>query len=205
MQVRIAVALVSLSLAAAQTVAAAGLHAGEVLAMGGQCFTIADGNRTELKPGDPVHVGDSIEVPEGAKIKIRLDDGSIIAAAPGSKVTISAFTMGGAEKRDSRLALANGLLRAIVAPVGEPQHFEIDTATGVAAVRSTDWFIEAKPDSTQVGVLEGVVTLSGTTTGRTVRIPARWGARVFAGRDPVPARVWTRAEFDNDIARTNLP
>ncbi len=96
-------------------------------------------------------------------------------------------------------------IRAVVAAVGEPQKFEVDTATGVAAVRSTDWFIEAKPGSTQVGVLDGVVTLASAATQRAVRIPARWGARVEAGRDPVPPRVWASSEFDDVIARTDVP
>ena len=61
----------------------------------------------------------------------------------------------------------------------------------MAAVRSTDWFIDAQPGSTQVGVLEGRVSLKSVATGKEIVIPARWGARVEAGRDPVPARVWT--------------
>jgi hypothetical protein len=191
--------------ASAGPASAAGAHAGDVVAMGGQCFVAAAGARTPLKVGDPVHVGDSVEVPAGAKLKLRLDDGSIVSAAPNSQLTIQSFTVGGADKRDVHIALNTGLLRAVVAAVGEPQHFEVDTATGVAAVRSTDWFVEAKPDSTQVGVLDGAVSLTSATTGKGVRIPARWGARVEAGRDPVPARVWTAAEFDAVIARTDVP
>ena len=79
----------------------------------------------------------------------------------------------------------------MVASVKGSSHFEVDTATGVAAVRSTDWFIEARPGSTQVGVLEGRVSLAKRRHRNRDRIPARWGARVEAGRDPVPARVWS--------------
>jgi hypothetical protein len=102
------------------------------------------------------------------------------------------------------LSLGVGLLRAVVSALSGLAHFEVDTATGVAAVRSTDWFIEARPGSTQVGVLDGRVSLKSVTTGREIVIPARWGARVEAGRDPVPARVWTEAEFADFIGRTNL-
>jgi hypothetical protein len=56
----------------------------------------------------------------------------------------------------------------------------------------------------QVGVLDGTVSLTSAATQRSVNIPARWGARVEAGRNPVPARVWTRAEFDDFIARTTV-
>jgi hypothetical protein len=71
-------------------------------------------------------------------------------------------------------------------------------------VRSTDWFIEAKAGSAQVGVLTGSVVLSSAATGRAVTIPARWGARLEAGRDPVEARVWAPEEFQAVISRTSL-
>jgi hypothetical protein len=185
--------------------AAAAQSVGEVLAMGGQCFLQAGGQHTPLKIGDAVHVGDAVDVPEGAKLKLRMTDGTVIAASAGTHLTIDQYAMGGADKRDAKLDLASGLLRAVVAAVGDPQKFEVSTATGVAAVRSTDWFIEAKPGSSQVGVLDGLVAFSSVATGKTVRIPARWGSRIEAGKDPVPARVWTDAEFDADIARTNVP
>jgi len=185
--------------------AAAAAPAGEVLAMGGQCLRTAGGQSTPLKIGDPVSVGDTIDVPPGAKLKLRMADGSILAAGSGSRLVIAAYALGGDSKRDAKIDLASGLIRAVVASVGEPQKFEVDTATGVAAVRSTDWFIEARPGSTQVGVLDGVVTLESAATQHSVRIPARWGARVEAGRDPVPPRVWASSEFDDVIQRTDVP
>jgi hypothetical protein len=178
--------------------------AGEVLAMGGQCFIEAGGQRSQVKIGDPVHVGDTLDAPEGAKLKLRMVDGSVISVASGSRMTIDAYAGGGGQARDAKLSLAAGLLRAVVAPVSQPSRFEVATATGVAAVRSTDWFIEAKPGSTQVGVLAGTVSLTSSATEHAVDIPARWGARVEAGRDPVQARVWRQSEFDAVIARTDL-
>jgi hypothetical protein len=180
--------------------AIAGQPAGEVLAAKGESFATSEGKRATLKVGDKVEVGDVVEVPETAKLKLRMIDGSVLSAAPGTKVTIQTYV---AEPRDAKLALASGLLRAVVAKAGDPAKFEVDTATGVAAVRSTDWFILADPKGTQVGVLDGKVSLASTATHHAVDIPARWGARVEPGRDPVPARVWSQAEFDNVIGRTN--
>jgi hypothetical protein len=202
---RLKAAAIAALMVVALVSAASAQSVGEVLAMGGQCFVEAAGQRTPLKIGDAVHVGDAVDVPQGAKLKLRMADGSVIAAAAGSHLTIDQYKLGGADKRDAKLDLANGLIRAVVAAVGEPQHFEVSTATGVAAVRSTDWFIEAKPGSAQVGVLEGAVGFSSVATGKAVRIPARWGSRIEAGMDPVPARVWSDAEFDAVIARTDVP
>jgi hypothetical protein len=186
--------------------ASAPAQAGEVLALFGQCFVEIAGRRDPLKLGDPVHAGDTLDVAAGAKLKLRMKDGSVIAVASGSRVTIAEYRVGeNGESRDAILSLGEGLLRAVVSRLTGPPHFEVETATGVAAVRSTDWFIEAKPGSTQVGVLDGRVSLKSAATGQEIVIPGRWGARVEAGRDPVPARVWTEAEFADFIQRTNLP
>jgi hypothetical protein len=180
-------------------------QAGEVLALVGQCFVATGGRTNGLRPGDAVHVGDTLDVAVGAKLKLRMNDGSVIAVASGSHMTIADYRLGnGGESRHATLSLGEGLLRAVVSVFRGLPHFEVDTATGVAAVRSTDWFIEARMGSTQVGVLDGRVSLKSVATGREIVIPARWGARVEAGRDPVPARVWTAAEFADFIGRTNL-
>jgi hypothetical protein len=180
-------------------------QAGEVLALVGQCLVETGGRTNALRPGDTVHVGDTLDVAVGAKLKLRMNDGSVIAVASGSHLTIADYRLSnGGESRHATLSLGEGLLRAVVSVLTGLPHFEVDTATGVAAVRSTDWFIEARTGSTQVGVLDGRVSLKSVATGREIVIPAHWGARVEAGRDPVPARVWTAAEFADFIGRTNL-
>jgi hypothetical protein len=185
--------------------AAVGPQAGEVLALFGQCFVEVAGHKSPLKLGDAIHIGDTLDTAAGAKLKLRMNDGSVIAVASDSRVTIAEYRIGeGGESRAATLSLGEGLLRAVVSTLRGPPRFEVDTATSVAAVRSTDWFIEARPGSTQVGVLEGRVSLKSASTGQEIVIPARWGARVEAGKDPVPARVWTAAEFADFIQRTNL-
>ena len=183
----------------------AATEAGSVLAMRGQCFVIAGSQQTPLKLNDTVDVGDVAYAPVGAKLKLLMVDGSVISVGSGTKLAIQAYGFDkSSQHRSVVMALAGGLLRAVVAKVAAPSVFEVTTATGVAAVRSTDWFIENKGDSTRVGVLRGVVMLSGAATGRSVRIPARWGSHVAAGKDPVPARLWTTAEFADVIGRTDL-
>jgi hypothetical protein len=144
-------------------------------------------------------------VPADGKLKLRMADGSVISIAAGTRLTIAAYGVDGAgQRQDARLSLAQGLLRAVVAPVQRPASFEVDTAVGTAAVRSTDWFIEVVPNAMQVGVLTGSVEMTSAATNRRGMIPARWGARMEAGRDPVPPRVWSPAEFAAFIARTDV-
>ena len=73
-------------------------------------------------------------------------DGSIISVAAGTQMTIRAYAVDAAgQRQNATLSLGQGLLRAVVAPVTGPARFEVDTAVGTAAVRSTDWFVEAFP------------------------------------------------------------
>lgn len=180
--------------------------AGSVVGLFGPCVVESGGVRSALKLGQVVQVSDTVVVPAGAKLKLRMTDGSVVSVASGSRVTIKTYAVNNAGQREkAQLSLGQGLLRAVVTPVAHPAAFEVETAVGTAAVRSTDWFVEATPGAMQVGVLSGAVRLTSAATGEGVTIPAHWGGRLEAGRDPVPPRVWSNAEFDAVIARTNVP
>src|SRR5581483_4530128 len=168
-------------------------NAGEVLTFNGDCFVVAGDQRTPLKMGDPVHVGDKIDVPEGAKLKLRMADGSVLALASGTHMTIQSYAMStNGQQRDAKLGLDTGLLHAVVSTMSQPSNFEVDTATGVAAARSTDWFVEDSPDRMSVGVLDGEVSFAardartGAMTG-TVTIPPDSGSEIDTGQAPPPA------------------
>jgi hypothetical protein len=179
--------------------------AGTVVGLSGQCFVESGGARAALRLGQAVQVSDTVDVPAGGKLKLRMNDGSVVSVAEGSRMTIGAYAVNGAGQRENaHLSLGQGLLRAVVAPVERPASFEVETAVGTAAVRSTDWFVEASGGGMQVGVLIGSVDMTSGATRRGVTIPARWGGRLEAGRDPVPPRVWSQAEFDAVIARTDV-
>ena len=189
-------------MSAASALAAA---AGTVVGLSGECFVERGGARAPLKLGQAVEVADTVDVPAPGKLKLRMADGSVISVASGSRVGITAYGVDGSGQRESaKLALGQGLLRAVVAR-GKPASFEVDTAVGTAAVRSTDWFVAAGAGAMQVGVLAGSVEMTSAATRRGVTIPARWGARLEQGRDPVPPRVWSQQEFADVIARTDVP
>ena len=143
------------------------------------------GQRSALKLGDPVHVGDTVDVAAGAKLKLRMNDGSVIAAASGTRLTIDELR--GRRRRPEPRRQAVVERRAGARRRG---HFQ-----GAVAFRgrhrdrgrcraSTDWFIDARPGATQIGVLGGSVSLTSRATGKAVDIPARWGA----GSRPVAIR-----------------
>ena len=111
-----------------------------------------------------------------AKLKLRMADGSIISVASGTQMTIRAYAVDAAgQRQDATLSLGQGLLRAVVAPVTGPAKFEVDTAVGTAAVRSTDWFVEAFP-ARDASRCSGRFNRDDQRCHRgSVIIPERWG------------------------------
>lgn len=195
----------ALLLLAASATAQASDHAGDVLAVSGNCFVEIAGQRSALKPQDPIHVGDTLVIADGAKLQMRMLDGSVVTAAAGTRMTVGPYAIDAATgKRDAQFSLWQGLLRAIVSKVSQPSRFEVDTATAVAAVRSTDWFVEATPSHSQIGVLNGHVMVEGTATGRSVEIVDGQGTDVKRGASPTKPRPWAKREFDEYIARTRI-
>jgi hypothetical protein len=177
--------------------------AGSVVGLSGQIIVDRGGQRYALKIGDQVYTEDGFQVPAGAKLKLRMSDGSILSLAPDTTLRIDAYALDGYGRRQSAgVSIGQGLLRAVTAPGGQPGSFEVNTAVGTSGARSTDWFVEAAPGYEQVAVLNGSVSLASRTTGRSVLIPPGSGSRLDAGRDPTPPRAVSPAEFAALIART---
>ena len=177
--------------------------AGSVIGAAGQTTVRRGGQLVPLTIGAPVFVGDSVQVPADGKLKLRMSDGSILALAPASNMRIDTYVVDPSGRRQAAgLSVGQGLLRAVTAPVDRPASFEIDTAAGSAAVRSTDWFVNMIAGFEQVSVISGSVSLASRATGRAVTIPAGMGSRLYAGRDPEPPHPISPAEFAGLIART---
>jgi hypothetical protein len=174
---------------------AAATAVGTVIRVSGSCTV----HGRVLNSGDVVQIGDTLDVPTGGILKLRMADGSVISVAPGSRITVADYENAD-PGRAAKLVLAQGMLR--VTSVARP--FEVSTAVGTAVVgsHSADWFIKAEAGSAEVGVLAGTVDLTSSLTGVSVSIPAHWGTHLEAGRAPVPPRVWNQMEFNAVIRVT---
>jgi hypothetical protein len=200
--------------------AEAGPLAGSVVGLAGQVFVDRSGQRYELRLGDQVFVDDTFTVSADAKLKLRMNDGSVLSLASNTTLRIDAYALNSNGQRQSAgLSLIGGLVRALTAPAAQPSVFEINSAVGTSGARSTDWFsgvLTASPPpgsrlsgtplgSAYVVVLSGTVALTSRATGRAVLVTPRYGSEVLAGQDPHPPVLHTQAEIDRLTARTELP
>ena len=180
--------------------------AGTVIGVSGDCFVVRGGGRAALGLGQPVQVGDILDIAVSAKLKLRMEDGSIIAIASGTWMTILALT--------HSMLPASGRMRPnrwgrdCCAPwsLRLPGRRGSKSRLPLAPPRCARQTGLSRPSraAMQVGVLSGTIAMTSNATGASITIPARWGARLEAGRNPVPPRVWSQAEFDGGDGIVNL-
>ena len=161
---------------------AADVVVGSVVATRGEVFSDAGGGQQSLATNAPVHRGETIVTGAG-KAKIALNDGTIVSIGENTRVRMVHFA-GTSKSANVGLNLVSGVLRPFVVKAVSTGTFEVETQTAIAAVRGTDWVIEATPERTSVAVVRGVVAVSG----RTDRPSDRRAALARAGHGRAPRR-----------------
>ncbi len=160
-----------------------------------------------------------LDVPDGAKLKLRMSDGSVIALGASTRMTVQAYAVdNNGDKRDVRLQVGSGLIRAVVSKVSQPSSFEVATAMQQRPLISpARWFVEVDPSVTRVSVLEGTVavvslTQTATVTAATrspaanvVLVPSRSVSTIAAKKQPTPPTKATQADFNRLIEQSTVP
>ncbi|HZK89716.1 MAG TPA: FecR family protein [Stellaceae bacterium] len=195
-----AAALVLLGALWASTASAA---SGEVLALSGSPVIETGSQKRAAAVGDSVETGDTIDAPEDTKVRLRMNDGSIVTIAAGTRLTIDKYDVDASGSRQAaELSLSKGLVRSVVSSGGETPNFEIKTATGVAAVRGTEWYVDAEGQTTKVYVVTGNVSLADPAGANAVTIPPMSASSVDAHKKPTPVRPITQDELQALVERT---
>jgi hypothetical protein len=184
---------------------AADVIVGSVRAVRGTVFLDSGNGPQPLTVNATVHPGDAI-VSNAGKAQIVLDDGTIISVGENSRVRIAAHERT-ANAAATRVGLVSGALRLFVAKMTPAGKFEVETETAIAAVRGTDWVIEATPEQTSVAIVSGVVAVSGRdgNAQATVVLDARrQGTDVRRGNPPTPVREWGAQRFSDTLSRATF-
>ena len=164
---------------------------GSVLAVRGSVFADTGAGSQPLTINAPLRHGDTI-VANAGKVKIALNDGTVVSVGENSRLRLGDNEiLSGSVK--ARIHLISGALRMLVTKITPTGRFEVETETAIAAVRGTDWVIEATPEGTAVAVLRGVVAVAGRVAqpNATVvlRLPGH-GTDVRPGSAPTPPAPW---------------
>ena len=109
------------------------------------------------RTGLPLYLGDTLQTRKNARILLRLVDGSRLAMAPGTRLTLLQTNANSARKSSlSFLALQKGGVRFYVNPRSEFSMFEfkIQTETAFIQAQTADFIIKAAKGNTEIATFE---------------------------------------------------
>ena len=152
---------------------------------------------SEAKKGTTLYFNDILETGVGGRLRAKLEDGSILALGPQSKLTVVKHD---AKTQQSSFDLEYGKVRAQV--TGKPQQFDINTKTAVAGVLGTDEVVDgSNPLLTLVYCVEGSVSVrnSDLTVPGTVILTTGQMTTVQQGVAPTAPRTTTTDELNGAL------
>ncbi|QEX17304.1 hypothetical protein FRZ44_26000 [Hypericibacter terrae] len=174
---------------------------GEVVRLQGHVAKTRGSGETALGLGDKVALGDSIVTGENGKVDLRFADGSLLTVGPSSRVEVARFAPKAGGGGEALLSLLSGIIKLIVNDGTRWGRFAVQTETAVAAVRGTEWLVEAGKDTSAVLVLSGTVEVAGRAAGPVFKLGPGQGTDIKAGAAPTPPKIWGAARRQKALAR----
>jgi hypothetical protein len=164
----------------------------------------------DVKPGDPVFLGDTIKTGADVRARIVLSDASVIIIAPNSSVLMKGHYVEREQGiRNSVLKAMKGTIRFVVTKMfkshaagaemkWKESSFVIETPNAVAGIRGTDLATVIDQEDTEIVVFEGAVgvrSASSTLNGEVV-LGANQVSSVKKGMKPSPPSELGAAQRD---------
>lgn len=181
---RLFAALLAVCAAAAFCSAETGGYFGELAAVSGavEIMRAGSGAWESAFNGLPFCEGDRLRTAARASCDIELDDGSFIHLAENSDTTAEILELT-ADRHSSKFSLWFGRVIASINSA-RPVKMQVRTPTAVAAVRGTEFAVEATEDATGVGVFDGEVEVGADESGESVSVAPGLETTVARGKRP---------------------
>ncbi len=109
------------------------------------------------KSGLPLYLGDTLQTHQDSRVLFRLVDGSRLAMAPGTRLTLLQTNVNSARKSSlSFLVLTKGGARFYVNPRPDLAmvEFKVETETAFIQAQTADFVIKADPENTEIATFE---------------------------------------------------
>jgi len=178
-----------------QRPAGAGARAGQISIVIPKDYIVRGPSTSEGKAGDEVQWKDLVKTEPRGRVRLNLDDGSILNVGSNSQLEV---TQHNRQTQQTDLEMKYGRMRAQVVKLSRPgAKFEVKTSTAVCGVLGTDFYIEATPTSTRVIVFRGVVRVTPIAAGAVA------GITVGAGQATTSTAGSTSAPASSTAAQVN--
>lgn len=195
----VAAVLITLS-----TATLASAQIADVSAVSGTVELLRSGTRLALAKGASLHGNDQIVTSDDGRAEIAFTDGSTLVIGNSSSLIVRKFDVAADQSRSGLIDLLQGIVRMALRP-GPDTRVDIATHTAIASVRSTEWIVEAKPDTSAVFVITGRVTVAGNGVPGEVVLDPGEGTDVKADEPPSAPKAWGISRVRQVIERTRRP
>ncbi len=177
---------------------------GRVERLEGRALLYREGAQILVRQGNPIFAADEIETQAGAKMQIRLNDGSLLVLGGGTTICLEDVALPTQEVAGRGLVvMGDGILRLILKGGGAWDGFSVDSSTSVASVRGTDFVVESAAEQSAVLVVTGLVEVSGKAGGKT-RLSAGQGTTVPLGASTPRAKRWSSDLVAETMAKVQV-
>lgn len=147
------------------------------------------GNQQDLRDistGDKIYIADVIKTAESGFVSLRFPSGTLVNVQPESVVKLASLDC--LEERESCVisldAQSGGITTNVTQRKDQPARFNVRTPHASAAVRGTEFDIDASDEQVLVGVTEGDVAV--TAQGESTDLARGLGLKTLAGQKSQP-------------------
>jgi hypothetical protein len=160
------------------------------------------GQELTAEPGVPVLWNDIVSTEPRGRVRVTLQDGSILNVGSESSLQVVKHD---ATTQETDLVLTYGKMRVRTQKVGAGQ-FQVRTNTAVLGVIGTDFYVFSGPTQTIVIVYEGVVLVTNINAAilGSQQVFAGQQAVVNAGKPPSPPSAPKGNQFQDSVQETEV-
>ncbi|MBK8161369.1 MAG: FecR domain-containing protein [Rhodospirillaceae bacterium] len=131
---------------------------GKAILTSGDAVITRDDVTRSLLDGDLVENGDLVRSSDNGRLKIVLEDGSVLSLGPNSLLRVSeVHIVNDPPARYVGLDMIVGFLRIFASKSGNRSRFDVTTRHAVTAIRGTEFGLSVDASATKVLVFEGNV------------------------------------------------
>lgn len=162
---------------------------------------MADGSTPPVRVGDLLPLGATVKTPADSTLKLLFANGALLILQPRSQLRLALFASkdtveshkninaraSESSESTTNLDLKSGTVFVDVPTLKKESKFEVATPLGIAGVRGTRFYVNARKDRTAVGVAEGLVVTT-SLLGESTKVGANQAiALTPKGRAPATA------------------
>jgi len=168
-------------------------------------FVLREQKSLDAKKDMPVFWGDTVKTERGGRVRVQLEDGSILNVGSQSSLLIQRHD---ANTQQTELELIYGRVRANAVKIATPSgEFNVRTRAAVAGVVGTEEYLDATDILTTVIALGGGQVVVISTDPRfpdPIFLNPGEAVTLIAGRRPPPKRLATTEELVKAVQETEV-